>query len=190
MKLGVYVGSFDPVHKGHIEVVRYLLKEKYVDKIIIVPTGSYWDKNKQTDIKNRIEMLKYYEEENIIIDTENNNLPYTYQVLDKLKDKYKEGELYLIIGNDLIESFNKWKNVDEILKNKVIVIHRNNIDNQKYINNFRQKDRFITVANTNFLEVSSTLVRNGFYNKDKGYLLNYIDEDIYNYILNNKLYKF
>ena len=46
MRKGVYVGSFDPVHKGHKMVVDYLLKNNYVDSIIVIPTGSYWDKNK------------------------------------------------------------------------------------------------------------------------------------------------
>ena len=44
MKIAIYVGSFNPVHKGHIKVVKKILKE-YVDKVIIVPTMNYWNKN-------------------------------------------------------------------------------------------------------------------------------------------------
>ena len=43
MKIAVYVGSFNPVHKSHIKVVNLVLKN-YVDKVIIVPTLAYWDK--------------------------------------------------------------------------------------------------------------------------------------------------
>ena len=57
MKIGVYVGSFNPVHKGHIKVVKKVLKE-YVDKVLIVPTLSYWDKNNLISITDRINMLK------------------------------------------------------------------------------------------------------------------------------------
>ena len=59
MKIAVYVGSFNPVHKGHIKVVKKILKE-YVDKVIIVPTMSYWNKNNLISIKDRINMLKIY----------------------------------------------------------------------------------------------------------------------------------
>ena len=45
MKIGVYVGSFNPVHKGHIKIVNHLIKNKYVDKVLVIPTGNYWDKN-------------------------------------------------------------------------------------------------------------------------------------------------
>ncbi|UKI59000.1 MAG: adenylyltransferase/cytidyltransferase family protein [Clostridium sp.] len=68
MKIAVYVGSFNPVHKSHIKVVNLVLKN-YVDKVIIVPTLAYWDKKNLIDIKDRINMLKFYERDNIIIDT-------------------------------------------------------------------------------------------------------------------------
>ena len=68
MRKGVYVGSFDPVHKGHKMVVDYLLKNNYVDSIIVIPTGSYWDKNKMIDVSYRIEMWNCYKSDRIIID--------------------------------------------------------------------------------------------------------------------------
>ena len=45
MKIGIFVGSFNPVHKGHIKIVKHLLTKKYLDKVLIVPTGNYWNKN-------------------------------------------------------------------------------------------------------------------------------------------------
>jgi len=39
MKLGIYVGSFDPIHIGHVHIVNHLIKKNYVEKIIIIPTG-------------------------------------------------------------------------------------------------------------------------------------------------------
>ena len=44
MRLGVYVGSFNPVHKGHIKIINYLLNN-VLDKVLVIPTGNYWDKN-------------------------------------------------------------------------------------------------------------------------------------------------
>ena len=61
MKIGVYVGSFNPPHKGHIRIVNHLLDKKYLDKIIIVPTGNYWDKLDLVETSHRINMFRYYE---------------------------------------------------------------------------------------------------------------------------------
>ena len=85
MKLGIYIGSFNPVHLGHIDVVNYLINNKIVDKILIVPTLNYWDKNDLIDIKHRINMLKLIENKKIKIDDKNNNYIYTYELMNKLK---------------------------------------------------------------------------------------------------------
>ncbi|MEG0576913.1 MAG: adenylyltransferase/cytidyltransferase family protein, partial [Bacilli bacterium] len=85
MKIGVYVGSFDPVHLGHLQIINYLLSSKTIDKIIVIPTGNYWNKKNLTDIKDRIDMLKLFETESIIIDSELFRFQYTYQILDELR---------------------------------------------------------------------------------------------------------
>ena len=101
MKIAVYVGSFNPVHKGHIKVVKKILKE-YVDKVIIVPTMSYWNKNNLISISDRINMLKLYETKDIVIDTKNNNYEFTYQVLRNIQKEYKNDKMFLIdtIGHE------------------------------------------------------------------------------------------
>ena len=49
-KLGVYVGSFNPVHKAHIKIGNYLLNN-HLNKVLMMPTGAYWNKNDLPDIK-------------------------------------------------------------------------------------------------------------------------------------------
>ena len=51
MKLGLYVGSFNPVHNGHLKVINYLLDNNIVDKVIVLPTPNYWDKQNLLDLK-------------------------------------------------------------------------------------------------------------------------------------------
>lgn len=185
MKIGVYVGSFNPVHKGHIKVVKKVLKE-YVDKVLIVPTLSYWDKNNLISITDRINMLKLYETKNILIDTKNNKCEFTYQVLRNIKNEYEDSKIYLIIGDDLLEYFDKWKNVDEILNNyNLIVIRRNNIDEsiyQKY-----KKYNVIVTSKISEDEISSTIVRSMVSNNNDK-ILKYIDSKVYDYIKRNNLY--
>ena len=65
MRLGIYVGSFDPVHDGHYFVCRYLIDNDYIDKVLVIPTNNYWDKRIDASLEDRINMLKYYEEKDI-----------------------------------------------------------------------------------------------------------------------------
>lgn len=184
MKIAVYVGSFNPVHKGHIKVVKKILKE-YVDKVIIVPTMSYWNKNNLISISDRINMLKLYETKDIVIDIKNNNYEFTYQVLRNIQKEYKNDKIYLVIGDDLLKDFDKWKNIFEILKYNIIVIKRNNIDESIYKK--YEKYNFIVTNKISSKEISSTIVRNMIVNGNKD-VLKYIDLKVYDYIKRNNLY--
>ena len=184
MKIAIYVGSFNPVHKGHIKVVKKILKE-YVNKVIIVPTMNYWNKNNLISIKDRINMLKLYEAKDIVIDTKNNNYEYTYQVLRNIQNEHKNDKIYLVIGDDLLKDFDKWKNASEILKYNIIVIRRNDIDDSIYMK--YEKYNFIVTNKISNKEISSTIVRNMIANDNKD-VFKYIDSKVYNYIKRNNLY--
>ena len=189
MKIGVYVGSFNPPHKGHIKIVNHLLNKNYLDKIIIIPTGNYWDKNNLVDIMHRINMLKFYEKENIIIDDKNNNLEYTYQVLEELSKEYKKENLYLIIGADNIINFDKWKNYKELLNYNLIIFNRNNINIENYLEKLNKKDKYQIINDLESINISSTMIRNKVKNNDYSNLNKYIDEDILSYIKSINLYQ-
>ncbi len=172
MRIGVFVGSFNPVHEGHIKVANYLLEHDYVDKILILPTPNYWDKQDLIPVRHRYKMLKYYETDKIIIDNQHNNYPYTYQVLRSLKKDYDD-DLYLIIGADNLERFHEWRNYEEIIQNKIIVLNRNNIDINKYLKNYN-KEQFIPITDFPFIDVSSTEIRNGKFEHLKPEVIEYI----------------
>ena len=180
MKLGVYVGSFNPVHIGHIDVVNYLIENNYVDKVLIVPTLNYWNKNNLIDIKDRINMLKFFENKNIKIDTTHNKYIYTYELLNKLKEEYDD-ELYLIIGADNIIDFDKWKNYKELLKYKIIIVNRDNIDIEKYIKKYNSNN-FIVLNNYKYIDISSTEIRKNLNKK-------YLHKIVLDYIIKNNLFK-
>lgn len=183
MKVGVYVGSFNPVHKGHIKIVNHLLKY-YLDKVIIVPTGNYWNKTNLTSIDDRINMLKKYVSDNIIVNTLCSNYKYTYMIMEKLSEEYDD--LYLIVGADNIVDFDKWKNFDKLIKYNIIIIKRDNIDINNYLKLYGIKKYFI-VNNLDNIDISSTYIRENINNKSL--LVDKIDEEIYEYIIYNKLYE-
>lgn len=187
MKIGVFVGSFNPVHKGHIKIANYIVDNHYVDKLLIVPTGNYWDKNNIIDVKHRIKMLEFYETDKIIIEKEVNNLPYTYQVINELKKRYKDDEFALIMGADNIVSFDKWKHYEELLKLEFIIYRRNNFDIKHYLDKLGKKDKVVILDHVDNINISSTQIRetiNEYQNLDE-----LMDQNIIEYIEKNKLYK-
>ncbi len=179
MKLGVYVGSFNPVHKGHIKVAKYLLDNNYLDKIMLIPTPNYWNKQDLVDIKKRIEMLKFFESNNLIVDS-THNYQYTYQILNALEKENPCDDLYLIIGSDNLEKFHLWKNIDQILKHHVIVLRRGYRDIEEPLKKF-DRSRFIVINDFPFIDVSSTEIRNSLDNEN-------LDGRVLKYIKENKLY--
>ena len=179
MKIGVYIGSFNPVHKGHIEIAKHLVERNYVDKLLILPTPNYWNKQDLVDINHRVNMLKLLEEENIIVDDTHNNYPFTYEVLNALKKDYKDDELYIIMGVDNLEKLHLWKNVDEIFKYNILLIPRGNTtcNIKKY-----PKEKMMLVSDFKGIDISSTQIRKNLNNK-------YLDEKVRKYIIKNNLYK-
>ncbi len=181
MKLGIYIGSFNPPHKGHICIVNYLLDNNVVDTVLIIPTENYWDKQNLVDIKHRINMLKFYETNNIIIDTTNNEYAYTYELMRKLSTDYPKDKLYLVIGADNIINFNKWKNYQELLEYNIVIMNRDDIDIEKYIKNYPE-GHFIIAKDFPNISISSTEIRKNLTDE-------YLDEPVLKYIKKNNLYK-
>jgi len=179
MRLGIFIGSFNPVHEGHIKIVNYLIDNNYVDKVLIIPSINYWNKQNLIELKHRINMLKFFESNNIKVDDKHNNYQYTYQLLRALKEEYND-ELYLIIGADNAINLDKWEHIQELLTYKIIVLNRDNIDIKKYINKFNSNN-FIVIPNFPFIDTSSTEIRHGNYT--------YLNNKVKQYILKHNLYK-
>ena len=185
MKLGVFVGSSNPVHKGRIPIVNALLEGRYVDKVIMIATGNYWNKTNIIDLEDRINMLSIFQSENLIIDKEFNDLQYTYQIMDALKKKYPNDELALIIGSDNIVSFDKWVNYQDLLKLRLIICQRGDIDTEYYLKKLNKVDNYDIVDISN--DGSSTLARENMNNIDN--LKKYLDDRVIKYIFEHNLYK-
>ena len=187
MRVGIYVGSFDPVHKGHKMVVDYLLNNDYVDKVLVIPTGAYWDKTGIIPVNYRIDMWNYYKSDRIVIDKRYNDIEYTYMILDML-ERECDDELYLIIGADNVINFDKWKNYQEILERKILVIPRENIEMDKYFSRYEKKDNFIVVEGFKEVDISSKEIRELLHDGKYDKVEKYLDKEIIEYIKKNDLY--
>lgn len=182
MKVGVFVGSFDPVHTGHTAIMNYLVSEKIVDKVLVIPTGNYWDKQNLTELSKRIEMLELISSDKIIIDKIRNNYEYTYQILDSLNDENSQDKYYLVIGMDNFKNIHLWKECERILKHGVIVIKRDGYRAEC------MNDGVIFV-DKGFGDVSSTVIRKKI--KDGKYedISSFLDRNVLEYIVKKGLYR-
>lgn len=188
MRVGVYVGSFDPIHLGHLKIAKCLV-EHYLDKVIFVPTGNYGDKNDLVSMEHRINMIRACADENMSVYEDGDKLPYTYQVLETMSKLYPNDELHLIIGADNIVAFDEWKEYKEVLKYHLVIIRRNGIDIEYYLRKLRKDVReCIIPSEIDDIAISSTKIRRCIKNGDIASLNDMVDENVLKYILGNKLY--
>lgn len=187
MKIGIYPGSFDPIHLGHIKIVNEILNRKIVDKVLIVPTGDYWNKNVNASLEDRINMAKLFSSDKILVEETDNSIRATYDFLRLKESQFKDAELWLILGGDNIENLHRWINFMKLIKYPFIVIKRDGF-NKSYI-----EKRFSGMNKRNYeildipnIDISSTYIRENI-NSDND-LNDVIDPKVLEYIRKNHLY--
>ncbi len=188
MKIAIFGGSFNPPHKMHKEIALELIKNKYVDHVIYVPTGNKYLKKDLIDAKERLEMLKIMTQNNKNLSVSDyemkNNLTYTYQTLDYFQKMYPNDEIYFICGTDNLKEITTWKNYNYILqKYKIVVIERNQESSEEIIKNLPKNHLIITKFTTQ--NISSTKIREEL--KRNKNSLN-LEEEVKNYIQKRNLY--
>lgn len=131
MRIGVLLGSFDPIHTGHLCMATAVLNENMVDEVLIVPSvQNVWKDKPGASFEHRIFMIQLATEElrncrASGIDCMTANPHYSYQTLQAIQQEYEGDELFLIVGADVVDSIKDWMNGEWILDNfKVIVIGR------------------------------------------------------------------
>lgn len=195
MKIGIYGGSFNPVHNMHTQIVNNLLDKGYVDKVIILPTGNYYKKSNLLKGEERIRMLELAfkcDSRVSVCDYEfKNNLISTYRSLDYLQELNPDDELYFVMGADNLLSFHTWKKYEYILDNyNLIIIDRNDIEVSKEIDAYsKYRGKFIVAKDVLTSGISSSFIRDSFYNNNNINYLEYLNKDVYEYILNKGFYK-
>ena len=189
-KVGLFFGTFDPIHVGHERIAKYFL-ERYFDEIWFVITPLNPDKINEnlTDQSIRLEMSKIFcgdQEKFKSCDIEF-NLPkpnYTADTLVELKKKYPDLNFGIIMGEDNLIGLETWKNFNKILEGKIYVyprINKHNIDA-----NLKDHPSVIfsdaPVMKISSSEIRRVIVQNGDYQK-------LVPKQIFNHILNINLYK-
>jgi len=188
MKVAIFGGSFDPVHKGHIRNAEYILWERKPEKLILVP--AYISPFKQgiqaADAHHRLQMLSiaFTGLGNVeISDFEINRegISFTVDTLRHFSKIYSEIEL--IIGYDNLLSFDRWHEPDEIIKMCKLIVLRRKIDGNMPDNKYFEQAVFL---NSPLINISSSEIRNRLVKKLP--VEEFIPHGVIEYIKQKKLY--
>ena len=188
MRIGVYCGSFNPVHKGHIRIVNECLDRSLVDVVFIIPTGNYWDKRDLMDLNKRISLLRYYEDERIRVADQYSDYPYTYQIFEQLEKDYPHDDKVLILGADNIVKFDEWREYQYLLRYDFILIKRDDLDCEYIENRMMElgKDNY-EILDIDNIDISSTYIRENLDDYDK--IKDLIDSHVYRFLIMERMLK-
>lgn len=191
-KICVYSGSFNPIHNGHIALAEYLIDCRIVDEVwvVISPQNPLKPANELIDDTLRLKMAKmaFEGKSGIKVSDVEFYLPkpnYTIDTLNFLQSQYSKLNFCLLIGEDNIASFHKWKNSEEILqKYPVIVYPRHTVYNSRYNKSSYRNMQFIDAP---IINISSTDIRNRI--KQNLPISGLLPESVIDFIYQNRLYE-
>tara|TARA_B000000565_G_C23780811_1_gene375903 strand:+ start:2861 stop:3430 length:570 start_codon:yes stop_codon:yes gene_type:complete len=130
MKIGLFFGSFNPMHIGHKIIASYFVGFSDLEKILFIVSPQNPLKQKRTllDQHHRLQIIRADVEDNPKLDVSDIefNMPqpsYTIDTLVRLSEKHPENEYVLIMGADNLKNFHKWKNYEQILEDYSIYVY-------------------------------------------------------------------
>ncbi|HKL08202.1 MAG TPA: nicotinate (nicotinamide) nucleotide adenylyltransferase [Bacteroidales bacterium] len=190
MNIGLFFGSFNPIHIGHLAIANYIVEFGDLDEIWLIVSPHNPLKKEETllDETQRLKMVQLALSDNSKIkpSTVEFNLPkpsYTIDTLNYLSDKYPDKQFKIILGTDNFKSFHQWKNYKKILANYDILVYpRAGYDIGEYKNYPN-----ISLIDAPLMEISSSFIRKSLQiGKNVQYFL---PCGISDYIKTNHLYK-
>lgn len=191
MNIGIFSGSFDPIHIGHIILANYIVEFTEIDKIwfLVSPQSPFKADKELTDENQRLEMVQqaladyeHFEASNIEF-----SLPkpsYTVNTLEAVQEKYPEHQFTLIIGADNWASFEDWKNPERILDRFKLMVYPRLGSRITIPTKMRNK---VEALESPIIEISSTFIREGI--AEGRDMKAFLPLSVYNIINEKQLYK-
>ena len=188
MKIGIYGGTFNPPHVGHLITVESVRESLALDRIIFMPSfiSPHKQEGEESSSHHRFTMTKIAIASNSRFDIsreeiEKVNISYTIDTLRHLRDIYENGSFYLIIGMDNYITFHLWKEPKQILEHStVVVMNRPNYPQ-------RMNEIIVIFVDVPDIDVSSSDIRQRI---KRGKSVKYlVPDEVERYIIDNGLYK-
>jgi len=192
MKVGLYFGTFNPIHVGHLTIANYMAEYTDLDQVwfVVTPHSPFKKKKSLLDDNHRYQMVLRATEDYPKLKPSDIEfkLPqpnYTINTLVHLEEKYPDYEFCLIMGEDNLMSFHKWKNYEMILKNYDIYVYPR-ISDGKVDSQF---DDHPSIHHTDapIMQLSSTFIRKAI--KEKKNIRPMLPEHVWQYLDEMNFYK-
>ncbi|WP_299113907.1 nicotinate (nicotinamide) nucleotide adenylyltransferase [uncultured Winogradskyella sp.] len=192
MKIGLYFGTFNPIHVGHLTIANHLAEHSDLDQVwfVVTPLSPFKKKSSLLDNHQRLEMVyRATKDYNKLRPSDIEfTLPepnYTIDTLTYLLEKFSEHEFSLIMGEDNLKSFHKWKNYELILENHNIYVYPR-ISEGKIETKFDGHPK-IHHVDAPIMEISSTFIRKSI--KDGKNIRPLLPEHVWEYVDEMNFYK-
>lgn len=191
MKIGLYFGSFNPIHVGHLIIANHMVENTDLDQVwfVVSPHNPFKEKKTLLADHHRLALVKEAIDDNpklrasdVEFHLEQPN--YTVKTLMVLKENYPSHTFVLLMGEDNLASFHKWKNYEYILEHYQLFVYPRVHSEELTVaeNNIATHPSVTLLKDVPIMNISSTFIRNAIKNgKDVRYLLTppvaqYVDE--------------
>lgn len=190
MKIGLFFGSFNPVHVGHMIIANHMVEHSDLDQVwmVVSPHSPFKEKKSLAKDYDRLHLVRLAIGENNKIKASDIefSLPkpsYTIDTLSYLKEKHPNKKFCLIMGGDNLPTFHKWKNYELILKNHEILVYAR----PGYELGDLQDHPKVKIMEAPLLEISASQIRKKI---KEGKSIQYMVTDgVYEYLSENKIYQ-
>ena len=190
MRVGLFFGSFNPIHLGHLAVAEYMAEHTDLDEvwIIVSPHNPLKPVSSLLPDEDRLAMVKLAinNQPKLKVSDVEFNLPkpsYTIYTILHLKEKYPEHNFVLIIGEDNLAAFDRWKDHEQILKECMVYVYPRSHSEQSTFH-FHPKIKLIKDAP--LMDVSATEIRMGTRNRDD--IKELIPAAVWQYVVEKQLF--
>lgn len=163
MNIGLFGGSFNPIHNGHVRLAKSLLQEAALDEVwfLVSPQNPFKQDQQLLDDDKRLQLVRLAlkEEQQLMASDFEFHLPkpsYTWNTLQALEQEYPERKFTLLIGGDNWEAFDKWYRYEDILKRYPIIVYPR--EGSK-VPGVKFQGSEIQIVETPLINISSTQIR-------------------------------
>ncbi|MDO4864271.1 MAG: nicotinate (nicotinamide) nucleotide adenylyltransferase [Ruminococcus sp.] len=197
MRIGIYGGSFNPVHNGHIHLALTAVSELELDRLYLVPSkiSPHRSSDEYVPEEDRVEMLRLacqVSDRLEVCDYElrSDRVSYTIFTVEEFRRRFPDDELFLLVGSDMLMIFDKWNRFADILRECTLaVVSRCEGDVPELEKKAEELRKYgnIVICKAAPVEVSSSDIRKKIAKNKKYYC--YLDKNVVQYIRLKKLYK-